>query len=276
MHSSNYFISSFSSTIQLIVDGSATFKQALLNEPFWHEFIPGFQCIKVDEPKQTWHVIEDSAFDFQEADRTIRSSIENVRSVVLIVEATFEYLRQECNFYTLHGSIIAHGDMAVALIGTVSGIGKTRLAAHASKHGWSWLVDEKFTLKHNQVIGGTRGLLNDRKTRTSAQGTTPTSWTRSYPLAAICQPIITTEASITRFDMTEQKAHWTLYDEMTRDIRQVNGIIHASAPPLQSRDTDAIAQARMKAVASLVHTVPVLYLRGPEQLLLAEITSTLH
>lgn len=271
MQRSSHFISSFNNTIELDVTGSVAFHKALKNETFWYEFIPGFQNKKNAIPSLVMHVIEDDQLDYTKASQTIRTSIQTIKRVIVLAEASFEYLRQQKSLYTLHGSVIVRDGKAVALIGNLSGMGKTTLAAYASKHDWTWGIDEKFTLYNGDVIGGTIGILNDTKTSIAAGQTAPTPLTQKYRLTLVCQPIITTESKATRFDLTPEKATWVFYDEMTRDIRQVDGIIDSSLPVLQSYDTETIARARHEATNSLVATVPVIYLRGTAEQLLDEI-----
>lgn len=270
----NHYVSSFTVTIELVIDGSPAIYSALQEHPFWHEFVPGLKHDKVTEPSVTWHISEDSTFSYDQTERTIRANAESIKKVIIIIEAALEQLRQARSLYTFHGSVIVRDDKAVALIGNLSGIGKTTLAAYASRHGWIWTVDEKFTVSDGNVIGGTRGLLHDAKTLKAASSSLPTRSDKSYPLVLFCQPIVTTESTLTRFDTSDDKRLWILNDEITRDIRQVNGIVDASLPPLQSFDTTAIAASRIRAVTTLVAVTPLVYLRGSESLLLNEIETT--
>jgi|GEM_PF-2629239 len=276
MQQSSYFVSSFDCTIELIVVGSGAFHRALQDDAFWHEFVPGFTHRKVAGPQMTWLINEDESLGYDLANRTIHANTKTTKKVVIIIEAAFEYLRQQHSLYTMHGSVIVHKDKAVALIGNLSGIGKTTLASYASSRGWRWASDEKFTLSGANIIGGTSGILDDEKTRASASGASPSSPNQPHPLALICQPLVTGETSVTKFVMSPEKTLWTLYDEVTRDIRQVDGIIDTSLPALQSFDDDEITKNRMDAVHALTHRIPVVYLRGPEPLLLAEIEANLQ
>ncbi|MEO5949479.1 MAG: hypothetical protein ABIP74_03675 [Candidatus Saccharimonas sp.] len=275
MKPSSHFVSSFDITIQLIVTGSPEFHDALQQNSFWHEFVPAFQYTRISNPQMTWRVTEAPTLDYDMTNHAIQATVETVKKVVIIIEAMFEHMRQERSYYTMHGCVIVRNNTAVALIGNLSGIGKTTLASYATSQEWDWITDEKFTISDGEVIGGTSRILDDEKTRLSAGDVTPTPFTHAYPLALICQPIVTDETSIARFDMSLEKAYWTLYDEVTRDIRQVNGVIDISLPALQSLDTDAISENRMRAIDTLTHAVPTTFLRGPTPLLLGEIEAIL-
>lgn len=275
MQSSSHFVSSFDHTIELSVTGSSAFHEALRAEPFWHEFIPAFRYEHVAQPHETWHITEADTLNYDIEQKTILSTRAAVRRIVVIIEAVFEALRQAQARYTLHGSVIVRDNKAVALLGNLSGIGKTTLAAHAAQNGWAWIGDEKFTLQHDTIIGTTRGVLNDVKTKVAAQDTLPQETTDTFPLALVCQPLVTNETEVVRFDATPDKALWVFYDEMTRDIRQVNGLVASGLPVLQSFDTPPIAMTRLKAAETLARTIPVSFLRGPQALLLEAIKTTL-
>ena len=275
MACSKYFVSSFSTTVELIVEGSLEFHSALREERFWYEFVPGFAFIESASVDAAWHVMEAESLGYNEEDRTITSSIDTLSRIVVIIEAIFEILRQQQALYTMHGSVIVCGTKAVALIGNLSGIGKTTLASYASRHGWRWIHDEKFTIHEGVLIGGTRGILNDSKTHRASPGIIPTAMDRQCPIALVCQPIVTTEADVTQFVLSPEKSQWVLYDEMTRDIRQVNGIVDPTLPVLSSYDTAALAEARVKTVMELTRTVPVVYLRGSTGGILSEMKAML-
>lgn len=272
---SSHFISSFNYTVELSVTGSDRFHEALRSEPFWHEFIPDFSYSRITHPIETWHITEAETLSYDIQNQTIRSTLDTIKRIIVIIEASFEVMRQKQAHYTIHGSVIVRNKKAIALIGNLSGIGKTTLAVHAAQCGWTWIADEKFTLLNGVVVGTTRGILNDEKTRLSAQSIIPQATTDRYPLALICQPLITHEEYASRFDLTADKALWVLYDEMTRDIRQVNGIISPKLPVLQSFDTISIAEVRLKVAEELTQTVPISFIRGHQVHILRELEAIL-
>ncbi len=277
MQRSSYYISSCNITLELVVEGSTAFHAALLGEPFWYEFVPNFQLTTKAPPiDTTWYINEATELNYTIKTRTIASHLTTIKRVVIIIEAVFERLRQEQSLYTMHGAAIVNEGQAISLIGNLSGIGKTTLAAYAARHGWLWIADEKFTISKGRIIGSTSGILANDKTRASASGILPSSPTANYPLAAICQPIVTTETEVTRHTLSSSQALWLFYDEMSRDIRQVDGIVDTLLPPLPSLDTCRITAQRLKAAEALIKTVPAVYLRGPKELLLPELAAMLR
>lgn len=73
--------------------------------------------------------------------------------------------------------------------------------------------------------------------------------------------------------MDREKSIWVLYDEVTRDIRQVNGIIHRTLPTVKSLDNRTIERLRIRAVEDLAANTPVVYMRGSKEMILNEINS---
>ena len=75
--------------------------------------------------------------------------------------------------------------------------------------------------------------------------------------------------------MTYEKSLWTLYGEVTRDIRQVDGVIKKDRLILQSLDTEELARSRLNNIENLAKDTPVVFVSGPKYLLLKEIESIL-
>lgn len=268
-----HYVSSIDTTFKLVVCGSPAFHSALIKEPFWNEFVPSFKNSKVSHPKLTWLVKEAISFDYSIKNHTIETPIAMIKRLVVVIEASFEKARQNKSIFTLHGSAISKNNQSVVFIGNVSGTGKTSMASYAANYGWKWIADDKFSICRGAVIGGTNSLLSDTKTRDAASQNTPVPIDKEYRIALICQPIVTNEIALTKHIMSREKAQWVLYDEVTRDIRQVNGIVHDQLPVLDSMDNEKLARQRIKAVDSLARSIPVFFLRGPKQLILNEIIS---
>ena len=268
------FISSFGCNIKLVVNGSQLFYQALLTDRFWQEFVPGLSFDNSSQSNDIWTINEAEELKYLEAQRTIEAALVDIKKIIVIIESAFEVLRQQEHKYTMHGAVIEKSGCAVALIGNVSGIGKTTLASFAADKGWSWLIDEKFTIYKSKMIGGTKNILNDDKTRASA-GTNSPKPGEPYRLRLICQPVVTGGVSVSRFDMTYEKSLWTLYGEVTRDIRQVDGVIKKDRLILQSLDTEELARSRLNNIENLAKDTPVVFVSGPKYLLLKEIESIL-
>ena len=276
MKASSYYVSSFSLVIKLSVVGSPKFHDKLLKASLWQEFVPGFKITKPTTPSETWHIFESNELRYDFEQRKVWIDSKNINRLVIILEADFERLRQQKSIYTLHGAVIAKSHYAVALIGNISGIGKTSLASYATDRGWSWVADDKFSINGLTVIGGTAALLNDKKTKDAANHKAPQALWEPTPLRLICQPIVTNESELTVFSLDNAKAEWTLYDEMTRDIRQVNGIVTPSSPAISSLDNIELEKLRRSAVSKLVLSIPLVHMRGPKGLMINEIQSIIN
>lgn len=273
MKYSNYYVASFDTVIKLVVEGSIDFQNKLINDIFWIEFIPGFDIGKQTTAQTTWQIIEASELKYDFSKRKIWTNTQTIKRAIVIIEASFEHLRQQEAIYTLHGSAITNDECAVAFIGNLSGIGKTSLAAFAAGNFWEWVADDKFSITNQYLIGGTTNLLNDEKTHRASNRQTPKPLPKKLPLKLIVQPILTHESGLTTFTMDREKSIWVLYDEVTRDIRQVNGIIHRTLPTVKSLDNRTIERLRIRAVEDLAANTPVVYMRGSKEMILNEINS---
>jgi hypothetical protein len=269
---SSCYISSVGVKAKLVIVGSEKFLHELMDHTFWHEFIPSFYISQNEAAPITWRVIESENCHFDYQKHIITVSRDQIRSAIVIIEAMFEKKRQENSLYTLHGSLIARANSssAIGCIGNVSGLGKTTLAAYATKHGWTWVADEKFTILDDKVVGWTNGILRDSKTKSASNGITPNPDSEQYTLRLLCCPIVTSEEFLTRFSMSHEKKMWIYNDEVTRDIRQVNGILTGFQDSLQSFDSQKNARMRLAAVTQLTQTTDGIFLRGNAEVILEE------
>lgn len=268
----SYYVSSCGVTLELSVTGSVEFRNALMHETFWQEFVPAFHIVNPASVDATWHITEADELLYDFTAKTISATRNATKQVVIVIEAFLELARQQRGVYTMHGATIIQRDAAVGLIGNISGIGKTSLASYASTKGWKWVADDKFAISGTFIVGGTIALLDDHKTRRAAGLQMPQPLTKKCPLRLLCQPIVTNEIELTEFHMDYRKANWTLHEEMTRDIRQVNGIVYPGVAGISSLDNFATEQKRIGAVDRLAKAIPVVYLRGPKDLILKRVT----
>lgn len=269
-------IASFDIAVTLLIEGSDTFIKTFCNHPFWREFVPGLSHSSSRSDLQQWTIREspECAYDLQ--NRTIATNQETIIPAIVIIEAAIERHRQESGLFTLHGSTIGKDDYAVGFIGAVSGLGKTTLCAHATADDWTWLSDEKFTIdKTGILLGGVANILNDEKTRQASKNVRPTGMVTPRQLKLLCIPLVTNEPTATAHLLERHRAEWQLYDETTRDIRQINGVIHGFSTPLPSLDTEGLARSRQELAVDLSATLPLLFIRGNEESILQEITTQL-
>jgi hypothetical protein len=267
-------VASFDIAAALTIQGSDQFIDALVNSSFWQEFVPGFAADTPLEPISHWTVHEHTETSYDLDSHTINATLSTIIPIIVIIEAEFEQLRQMRGLYTMHGSCIGRDDMAVGLIGAISGIGKTSLCAQAAKQGWTWLSDEKFTINPDMdIIGGVSSVLNDDKTHRSRAGLRPAPDGKQRPLKLLCIPIVTTETTATTHELDQARREWQCYDEITRDIRQINGVLRGFTTPLPSFDTTEISKNRQTYGSQLADSVPIVFVRGNEQAILETIES---
>lgn len=272
MQQYEYCVSSFDIAIRLAVEGSHEFFGTLINNRFWQEFIPNFSTKSVYPANASWKIIESETCRFDLKTKEIYIDKHHIKEAVVIIDSQLEPERQKRGLYTFHGSAIARQDKAVGLIGNMSGLGKTSIGSYGSSHGWSWIADEKFTVKNGNIVGGVRGVLDDAKTKAAASNTMPKIIDKTYNLAILCLPMLTTEKTSTKFDLSYEKKLWIYNEEITRDIRQVNGILGGDFPnPLPSFDTDTIAVSRVETVKKLSQKVHGVFVRGSAETILGEI-----
>ena len=271
---SSLFVSTGSLTAEVMITGSDAFIDTCISHPFWEEFIPSVRLRRsVDhQPVITWTLCESSQPRYDLNNRHIETPVEYIMWAIVIIEAVFEQLRQADDSYTLHGSVAALHDSAVGFIGGVSGLGKTSISTYIAAHGGQWLSDEKFVVDSQGIItAGVGRILNDDKTRHSSRNGRPDGVTAPVPLRLLCIPILTSESEPTVHLLDERRSTWQFYDEMSRDIRQINGMLQGFSEPLPSLDTPEIALRRGTAAASLGRHIHVAYIRGTASSITKEI-----
>lgn len=269
--SHNFIISSGHLAITLHIEGSDEFVRALVSHSFWREYIPSVQITPSasQEADHDWTIKEANNPNYSLADGSIEIPQDLIVPAIVIIDTQFERLRQSCGLFTLHGSVIGDEAGAIGFIGGVSGLGKTSISAYAARHGFSWLCDEKFVIDEEGVVrAGVAAILNDEKTRLSSGDVRPVGLTSARPLQLLCIPLITSENEAVVHVLDSRRAVWQLYDEMSRDIRQINGMLQGFTTPLPSFDTTAISRRRQKAVLKLADQIPVVYVRGSTEVVL--------
>jgi hypothetical protein len=269
MQQNSLLVSSFDITLELSIISDASFYKSLRTHPFWHEYIPNFSLGTSGAVTDRWNITQGDECTFDLTKNHIQADSSHHKQIIVILESVFERYRQEKGLYTLHGSAIAKDNYAVGFIGNLSGIGKSSMGAYAAQHGWKWIADEKFTINNNRIVGGTSGILNDNKTRKAASGFSPEfNSDTGYDLKLLCSPIATNEDTPVRHDWDKAKKLWIYNDETSRDIRQVNGVLHGFSESLQSFDSPQLAHKRNDIVTLLANSVDGSFIRGTKTAIL--------
>lgn len=264
-------------SIVIEIQSTKAFLDNLLVYSFWDEFIPDCELNLCDEnatPIIT--IIESSRKYIDESLKIIYANKNTYTQVIVYIDAQLEPLRQLQHLYTIHGSCIRSASSSTfALIGAVSGLGKTTLAADSVEYGFRWIFDEKFIVDNeNKLRGGVSRALNDEKTK-KAQGNKSPQGIESVSLHinAVIIPIVTSEDSCTVHALSLDRRVWQLYDETTRDIRLINGRLDGYEQPLQSKDSLYISQLRKKDTDRMALGLPIYYMRGSSSAILERLSS---
>lgn len=270
------FIHSLGESIRLCLP--TKYEGLLENSIFWKALIPDVSIKKSQQGEKPFTVslFEDSVFSFalKKKSCVIRHdfSPSHIKDIVVVIGYLLEREHQKNSFYTIHGSVVSYREKAVALIGGLSGMGKTSLGLYLVSKKWRFNSDEKFILDpaHLSIVGCTSKLLINKKLK---MATKKYNLSRIHPegiqknrLEAIIFPILVRfKKEYESFQYNNEKAFWHLYEEATRDIRLLNGLIHNFSFPLPSLDTHDIAVLRARNVRKVISMVPVFFVKGTKQ-----------
>ena len=253
------------------VVGDSSFIDHTLGHRFWRQYTIGNVKKDIEPQKGSGKIIQSSTLEF--GDDFINCDINHIFSGIKYVSLHAEAARQEVGQYTVHGSVIALGGVAIAAVGGVSGIGKTTIASIAQKQArWSWLSDEKFEIDQTgHYLGGLGEVLDDSKSRAAASGESPINRNEnptSLPISAFVIPIVTREDGVTVHEYDQEKAMYHFYGELTKTISAGHTLLYGYDCPLQSTDNKQIAANRYKTAKYLAKNIRMIYLRGnPEKIL---------
>ena len=173
-----------------------------------------------------------------------------------------EYKRQKKHLYQIHGSVATIHNKAIAFIGGMSGIGKTTSAVNLSKcKNAKFIGDEKFIMdgKKHTVVSACPLSLDNNKTKLKKISNCDIV---QIPIALIVFPVITTEEKLTVYKYDELKLFWHLYEEASRDIRNLNMLYDNFNKTCKSFDTNKIMSQRIKDIKNVAHNTPAYFLRG--------------
>ncbi|PID31326.1 hypothetical protein CR983_01695 [Candidatus Saccharibacteria bacterium] len=244
------------------VSGDQAFTSDLQSNPFWDEYVVGnIEDSSENEP----YVSVVQSRDLSYRGRVIYCDQAHTRAGIKFIAHHAETLRQEASQYTVHGNVILLGEMAVALVGGVSGIGKTSVASYATTRGHGWLSDEKFAMTDTaEYVQGLQKVLPDTKSIAAAKGMEPDA----VCAPAKCRvgmfviPLLTDEEKPTVHEYTPDKAEYHYYGELGRNITASCGLMRDFPCPLASADSELAATKRAKTAGYLSKHVPMACVRG--------------
>lgn len=230
---------------------------------FLLEYIPNARVIK-SKAQAELNVHIGNTFDWQDKHITITKVDSDIRSFIVIVGALLEHKRQLCRLYQVHGSAVAIKGNAVAIIGGMSGIGKTSLALfmHTMPHV-IFIGDEKFVLDgQNKTLVGGCPISKDNYKSKNIQSVSVAPYNGAVHLNLVVFPIITDEPSITYYKIDSLKLFWHLYEEASRDIRNLNMLYDNFTKTANSFDSDNIMKQRLIDIQNISTSTPAYFIRG--------------
>lgn len=236
---------------------------ALAAHYFLPEYIPNV-CIKASKLPAEITVFQGGKFNWQDKTITITDADSDVRSFIVILGALLEQQRQQHRLYQVHGSALAIHGNAVAIIGGMSGIGKTTLAlALQDLPGGAFIGDEKFVLDgQKQAIVGACPLSQDNHKSETAFDFCLNMYDTPAKLALVVFPVITNETELTYYKLDKLKLFWHLYEEASRDIRNLNFLYNNFTETQNSFDTRRIMKQRLADIQNISACTPAYFIRG--------------
>lgn len=236
---------------------------ALAAHYFLPEYIPNV-CIKASKLPTEITVCHGGAFIWRDKTITIMDTDGDLRSVIVILGTLLEQKRQQHRLYQVHGSAVAIDGNAVAIIGGMSGIGKTTLAlALQDLPGAAFIGDEKFVLDgQKQAIVGACPLSKDNRKSETAFDFCLNTYKKPAKLALVVFPVITNETELTYYKLDKLKLFWHLYEESSRDIRNLNFLYNNFTETQNSFDTRRIMKQRLTDIQNISAHTPAYFIRG--------------
>ncbi|MGV8041468.1 MAG: hypothetical protein AB2L07_15880 [Thermoanaerobaculaceae bacterium] len=270
--------------------------------PLFATFLPGVECrAPRDVPPQGHAVLIHRAV----GPRRIRWAAECTRVwdpfrkvpayMYVLIEQIIERVRQRLGVYTLHASSISLDGKGVVFLAD-NWHGKTSTALYLALCGPSRVVANNRTLlQGTQIVGGSQlfdvkesfwqynpELVERLGSVVAGVGTDRQSFSWPelcisdfpVPLAAIVLPHINAGAHETQ-RISRQDAVWYLFRQASFLVRG-DGVLFGGRVASPSYDDDALAQARLEWINSLVRQVPLVYVSGSLAYIQTEVQATLR
>ena len=268
-----YRVTSAGAELPFSLDGSEPFVDHVANHSFWHDYVIG-QVEPSVNTEEYVQIAESPALSYSLDPHRIHCDTDHAHQGIKFANHYLEQRRQAGGAYTIHGNVISspHAEYTAALIGGVSGIGKSTLSALALEQGWEWVSDEKFLLdERGNFVQGLATTLQDEKTQLAIGACTPTYQPAQRPIDAFVFPIVSAQAlEVHHYD--QGKAYWHLYEEMSRNITASRGTLHGYMP-LMSADQPNIAWRRARTAELLSNRLPMYFMMGQSQAILEQIAA---
>lgn len=191
----------------------------------------------------------------------------NSTDIIVLSEYLLERLRQESGICTIHSSAIYKKNKSILFFVNLTGAGKTSLALYLhKKYQYQLFSDEKtlIDIKKIKLVGQTRKIFLPEKTKNNLQSfglklpkIINIKKTNSKNCCLLIVPIIIPSATgVTVHQYRPDQLRWHLYEEVSKDIRLINGSIFNFSYPLQSLDNHQLAVSRQYFVKIISQQIP--------------------
>ncbi len=249
---------------------------AILNNSLLYKFIPDLKLDNYPTSKIDVVNLELKKYRLNKSKAYIQGVFNNdytSSDIIVLCESILERNRQEIGIYTIHSSAIHKNGKGILFMGNLTGLGKTSTALFLCKiNGYTLYSDEKTSLNSATIgfSGQTKKIYIESKTKErlsdymNVQSEIEIVNVSTPPkLSYIIIPVVTNDADnlVAKLYSLDQ-TKWMLYEELTKDIRLINGSIFNMTTPLRSLDTQSIAQARLNFAISIAETIPCYYIQG--------------
>jgi hypothetical protein len=274
--------SSLGAELRINAEGAEGDLQSFVGNDFWPRFVPGAELEEVDgltpSPDLGINIDPGAVWRFDPADRSLACPPVNILHAICVAGYMLDAKRQESGLYTLHGNVIANSSDTIALIGPISGIGKTGLSSRAADRGWQWVSDEKFVMSElGEYVGSVKGILRDAKSEQAAGDKEPNAnEPYSRKISAFVIPIATDSETLVSHRYDHGKAFWHLNEEISRDVRLAPLALDGPEAPLPSFDYEDLAIRRRRAAANLSSVIPFLSIMGSEDSILDSLSEPIR
>lgn len=180
--------------------------------------------------------------------------------IIVLCDYLLERYRQEKGIYTIHSSAVFKENNGILIVVNLTGSGKTSTALSLiNRHGFEIFSDEKTLVSGPNMVGQVKKIFLEDKTRSSlsknniqVDSELDISKESDKQIKMIIVPMIIEGASeVTVKEYTKPQLKWMLYEEISKDIRLVNGMIFNMSEPLMPLDTKEIAKQRLKYAEEL-------------------------
>lgn len=197
----------------------------------------------------------------------------NSTDIIVITEYFLERLRQERAICTIHSSSIYKKDKAIILFANLTGAGKTSLVLYLHKrYGYQIFSDEKtlVDIEKIKLVGQTSKIFLEKRTKDNLKffgldlpEIINIKKASDKKLRLLIIPIIVPlEGAPIIYQYTPNQLKWSLYEEFSKDIRLINGLILNFSYPLQSLDNHQLAIKREYFIKKISQQIPCYYILG--------------